>query len=45
MTWTAPGNAAAPILAYRILIAEADGDYSEELVSCDGSTPGVSGAL
>lgn len=45
MTWTEPANAAAPILAYRILIAEADGDFSEELVSCDGSTSGVYGAL
>jgi hypothetical protein len=38
LTWTAPSANQDPLLAYRILIREADGDYSEEATHCDGGT-------
>lgn len=37
LEWTAPTANGSPLLAYRVEIEQADGTFSEELTSCDGS--------
>ena len=38
ITWSLPAsNGGLPILGYRVLIEEQDGDYSETVLHCDGS--------
>jgi hypothetical protein len=38
VSFSAPANSAAPIIAYRILVKEASGTFSEEPVNCDGQS-------
>lgn len=41
LAWTAPTDNQQALTAYRILILEADGDYSEQIPECDGTDAGV----
>lgn len=45
ITWAAPYDNEQPITAYRILIKQADGSSSQELVHCDGANSTVIAAL
>lgn len=45
ITWQSPANTAAPITAYRVFIRQADGNFAEDLASCDGSDPAIRTAL
>jgi hypothetical protein len=39
ITWTQPSNInSAPVIAYKILIANSLGQYLQDLVHCDGSS-------
>jgi hypothetical protein len=35
--WAAPYNGGTPLTAYKVEIKQSDGQYSEDLVNCDGS--------
>ena len=35
--WTAPYQNSAPIIAYKVFIANAEGDFIQDLIYCDGS--------
>jgi hypothetical protein len=43
--WNEPYNRGAELEGYRILIQDINGDYHEELTSCDGSDPALMIAL
>jgi hypothetical protein len=45
ITWTEPENSAAPIIAYSIVILQADGAFAEETTDCDGADPTILAAL
>jgi hypothetical protein len=38
LSWAAPEANHDPITAYKVLIREADGDFSEEATHCNGAT-------
>ena len=38
LSWTAPDPNYDPLAAYRVLIRQSDGDFSEEAIYCDGAT-------
>jgi hypothetical protein len=37
ISWTAPDDGGTPILAYKIVVAQLDGVFVEQLFYCDGS--------
>jgi hypothetical protein len=45
ITWQTPANSAAPLTAYRIYIRQSDGNFAEELTSCNGATSAIRTAL
>ena len=45
ISFTEPGNNAAPIDAYKIWVRHADGSFTEETTYCDGADPAIAAAL